>query len=219
MSARRDPSPADQASSERAALVEQHLTLVRHVAGRMISVAHPYLEVADLVAVGVEALLRASLRYDQSRGVPFATFAYPRVRGAMWESIGAVGPFSRGIARRRAGRPEPRVSPWLRGLDELYGDPLAARIDAADRIHLAIDAARLSPQLRVAVDALEERDRQIIERHYFAGDSLLEIGRDMGRSRSWASRAHSGALARLRAVLEPGAPDPARPAMAVAAPS
>ncbi|HKE18006.1 MAG TPA: sigma-70 family RNA polymerase sigma factor [Kofleriaceae bacterium] len=219
MSARRDPSPADLASGERAALVEQHLTLVRHLAGRMVAAAFPYLEVEDLVAVGVEALLRASSRYDHGRGVPFATFAYPRVRGAMWESIGAVGPFSRGISRRRAGRPAQRASPLLRGLDELHGDPLAACIDAADRIHLAIDTARLCPQLREAVDALDERDRQIIERHYFAGESLLEIGRDMGRSRSWASRAHSCALARLRAALEPAALHPARPAMATAAPS
>jgi RNA polymerase sigma factor FliA len=212
----RNPSSADE-SSESARLVQQYLPLVRHLASRLILAAHPYLEHDDLVAAGVEALLRASVRYDEGRGVPFATFAYPRVRGAMWESIGSVGPFSRGIARRRAGRPEPRVSPRLRGLDELYGDPLLARDDAADELHLAIDAARLRPHLRVAVDSLAERDRQIIERHYFGGDSLLEIGRDMGRSRSWASRAHSGALARLRAALDPDAlaPAPAR----VAAPT
>ena len=173
----------------------------------MILLARPYLENDDLVSIGVEALLRASARYDPSRGVQFGTFAYLRVRGAMLEGIGAVGPFSRGLVRRRTGRGEPRVSPRMRRFDELQPESSGERHSTEDQLALAIDAARLRPHLRAAVASLDEPCRQIILRHYCSGDSLLEIGQTMGRSRSWASRAHSAALARLRAALEPGAPD------------
>jgi RNA polymerase sigma factor for flagellar operon FliA len=194
------------AIGERTRLVQEFLPLVRRLAGRMVLLARPYLETDDLVSIGVEALLRASVRYDPGRGVQFGTFAYLRVRGAMLEGIGAVGPFSRGLVRRRAGRAEPRMPPRMRRFDELQPEAAGERDTTEDQIALAIDAARLRPHLRAAVASLDEPCRQIILRHYCSGDSLLEIGQTMGRSRSWASRAHSTALARLRAALEPAAP-------------
>lgn len=204
-----DPVPsscsADLAVDDRTQLVNEFLPLVRRLAGRMILLARPYLESDDLVSIGVEALLRASARYDPSRGVQFGTFAYLRVRGAMLEGIGSVGPFSRGLVRRRAGRGEPRLPPRMRRFDELQPETGGARNSTEDQLALAIDAARLGPHLRAAVASLDEPCRQIILRHYCSGDSLLEIGQTMGRSRSWASRAHSAALARLRAALEPPA--------------
>jgi RNA polymerase sigma factor for flagellar operon FliA len=184
-------------------LVESHLPLVRHLATRMLLRARPYLERDDLVAVGVEALLRAAERFDPERGVPFGTFAYLRVRGAMCESIGAVAPLTRGVVRRRAGRPERRPLPSVfRFDDERPGQAPNGR-ELGEQLAGTIDAARLAPRLMSALDTLAQRDRQLILRHYFGGDTLHEIGRDLNRSRSWASRVHSRALARLRDALEP----------------
>jgi RNA polymerase sigma factor for flagellar operon FliA len=187
---------------ERARFVEAHLPLVRHLAARMIRRAHPYLEMDDLIAIGAEALLRAAERYDASRGVPFGTFAYLRVRGAMCEGIGVVGPLTRGVMRRRHGRPERRLPRVIR-FDDRHVGPIVAGAQIEEEMASAIDAARLAPRLTDALELLDDRDRQIILRHYFGGDTLNDIGRDMGRSRSWASRVHSRALGRLRAALEP----------------
>ena len=189
----------------RTRLVENHLPLVRHLAARMIHRLRPYVEVDDLVAVGTEALLRAAERFDPDRGVSFGTFAYLRVRGAMCESIGAVGPLSRGMMRRRRGRPERRVLPAVFQFDETEPRSGAAIRELCETMTSAIDASRLTPRLGLALVALDERDRQLILRHYYRGDTLDEIGRDMGHTRSWASRQHSRALARLRAALEPRA--------------
>ncbi len=185
----------------RTRLVEAHLPLVRHLAARMLNQALPYLEMDDLIAIGAEALLRAAERYDPTRGVPFGTFAYLRVRGAMYEGLGVVGPLTRGVVRRRRGRPERRSLPRIFRFDERHTGAVTDGEDLEDDVASAIDAARLRPQLTVALEVLDERDRELILRHYFSGDTLCEIGRDMGRSKSWASRVHTQALTRLRAAL------------------
>jgi RNA polymerase sigma factor for flagellar operon FliA len=189
--------------TKRSRLVEIHLPLVRQLASRMIVRARPYLEVDDLVAVGVEALLRAAQRFDPERGVAFATFAYLRVRGAMCESIGLVAPLTRGVVRRRPGRPERRPLLQICRFDDERPVQASSGRELGEQLTGAIDAARLGPRLMSALDTLGQRDRQLILRHYFGGDTLNEIGRDLNRSRSWASRVHSRALARLRDALEP----------------
>jgi RNA polymerase sigma factor FliA len=178
-------------------LVEAYLPLVRSLAARLLRRARPYLELDDLIAIGVEALLGALARYDESRGIPFRTFIYPRVRGAMLEGIGSVGPLPRGAVRRRRGRPEQQGRFSVLPFDErrAYG---SGRRAVHDQVVFAIDAARFAPHLSLALEELEERDRQLLLRHYVEGDTLCEIGRAMGHSRSWASRIHADALARLR---------------------
>jgi RNA polymerase sigma factor FliA len=200
--ASRASGPGAAARRERENLVEGHLPFVRRVAARMMPQARPYLELDDLIAIGVEALLHAFARYDESRGVPFGTFAYLRVRGAMWEGIGAVGPFSRGLVRRRRGRPEPHGPRTFLRLDERHADGGGARRAVEEQMAGAIDAARFGPHLAAALDSLDERERQLVLRHYFDGQTLHEIGLAMGHTRSWASRVHASALVRLRATLE-----------------
>jgi RNA polymerase sigma factor for flagellar operon FliA len=188
-------------------LVEEHLPLVRKLAARMAAQVAPYLEKGDLIGIAVEAILRAAPRYDPDRQVPFSTFVYLRIRGAMSENVGAVAPLSRGITRRRAARPGRRASACPLPL-ERWLEPASAGT-CADELASAIDAARLGPRLGAALASLDRRGRELIERHYFRGESLQEIGRLLGRSRSWASRAHARALVKLRAALD-GAPGPAR---------
>lgn len=187
-----------------ARLAEEHLPFVRRVAARMASKAHPYLEIDDLIGIGAEALVRASEQYDPRRGASFSTFAYLRVRGAMIDGIGMAAPLPRGLVRRRHRHPERRIVPRMIRLDEA-GLPLAASRDRIEELIGAIDTYRRAQGLGRAIASLAELDRGIICRHYIDGDTLDEIGRAMNRSRSWASRVHTRALARLRAALEPPA--------------
>lgn len=176
---------------------DAHLPLVHHLAARMIHRMHPYVELDDLVAIGVEALLRSAERYDPARGVSFGSFAYLRVRGAMCESMGAVGPATRGAMRRRPGRPQRAFSAHRN--DERYAVGGCARRE----VTRALEAACLRPRLGRALASLDEADRMVIVRHYFDGETLAAIGRDLGKSRVWACRAHLRALASLRAALDP----------------
>jgi RNA polymerase sigma factor FliA len=73
----------------RNAVVLEHYPLVQRIANR---VAHSYglpvgLETADLVSYGVLGLVEAWERFDPARGVPFESYAIPRVRGAIVDAI------------------------------------------------------------------------------------------------------------------------------------
>lgn len=65
-----------------------------------------------------------------------------------------------------------------------------------------LQSAQLGRHLRAALDSLPERERALLTKHYFEGKNLLDAGRDLGISKSWASRLHAQAVDRLRAALE-----------------
>lgn len=84
------PGPID-----RRALTEQYLPYVRSIAGKVKrKVAHE-IEFEDLIEYGMIGLLEAADRYDASHGVHFMTFAYYRIRGAIYDGLRGMGWMSR----------------------------------------------------------------------------------------------------------------------------
>jgi RNA polymerase sigma factor for flagellar operon FliA len=67
-----------------------------------------------------------------------------------------------------------------------------------------LDGSRLASRLRAAIDALPERERALMTKHYWEGKNLLEAGAELGISKSWASRLHAQAVDRLRALVDDG---------------
>lgn len=51
--------------------------------------------------------------------------------------------------------------------------------------------------VRSAITKLPDRERQILERHYFEGEEFDAIAQDLGISKSWASRLHAHAIETL----------------------
>lgn len=77
--------------------------------------------------------------------------------------------------------------------------------DAADtgpNAESALYDKQLARALRKAIDSLPERERELLTKHYWEGKSLLDAGRDLGISKSWASRMHAQAVDRLKTALE-----------------
>ena len=66
-----------------------------------------------------------------------------------------------------------------------------------------LDGSRLASRLRAAIDALPERERALMTKHYWEGKNLLEAGAELGISKSWASRLHAQAVDRLRRLSSP----------------
>jgi RNA polymerase sigma factor for flagellar operon FliA len=58
-------------------------------------------------------------------------------------------------------------------------------------------SAELEVAMKEAVDALPEQDRLVVRRFYFEEASLDEIGKELGVSKSWASRIHTRAVAAI----------------------
>ncbi|MBK6532688.1 MAG: sigma-70 family RNA polymerase sigma factor [Deltaproteobacteria bacterium] len=72
---------------QRDALIVAHQGLVRRVARTMVRSVPRHVSVDDLVGFGQLGLIDAATRFDPSRGVQFNTFAYYRIRGAIFDQV------------------------------------------------------------------------------------------------------------------------------------
>ena len=187
--------------------------------------------IEDLVAFGFQGLLEARLRFDASKGVAFKSFAYYRVRGAILDGVRAMARLPRrAYARLRAAEAldqsselsadqqgaaqrTPSVEGTLRSIDSILG-----RVAAAYTVAVTVEDAEQgagSPEeallheerltrMRAAVEKLPERERHMIEGHYFQGKRFDALSAELGISKSWGSRVYAHALDMLReAMFEP----------------
>src|SRR5215813_3283352 len=96
---------------EKKLLVEQHLPLVQAVARKVKRTLNAAVELEDLIGYGSKGLVEAAERFDPRHGVAFSTFAYYRIRGAMYDGLRSMGWYSRAdYARYRA---EERANEYL----------------------------------------------------------------------------------------------------------
>lgn len=82
-------------------LVERHLALVHHFAGRMKPRTGGAVERDDLVSAGLLGLMNAVSCYDPGRGFRFSTFAAQRIRGAMLDEMRRRDVAPRSIRRKQ----------------------------------------------------------------------------------------------------------------------
>jgi RNA polymerase sigma factor FliA len=107
------------AASEVNQLVEKHLSLVQAIARKVKKTLNASIELDDLVGYGSKGLVEAAERFDARHGVAFTTFAYYRIRGAIYDGLRAMGWYSRAdYARYRA---EERANEYLRNRAEREG--------------------------------------------------------------------------------------------------
>lgn len=70
-------------------LVVQHSPLVKYVVGRVRAGLPQNVDWNDLVSEGVVGLIDAIEKFDPDRGLQFQTYAVPRIRGAIIDSLRA----------------------------------------------------------------------------------------------------------------------------------
>ena len=81
--------------SDSKAVVEQYTPYVRSIAGKVRKKLPPDIEFDDLVEYGMIGLLEAAQRFDPEAGANFMTFAYYRIRGAVYDGLRSMGWMSR----------------------------------------------------------------------------------------------------------------------------
>lgn len=67
-------------------LIEQHLPLVRKLAWHVRGMAPSFIEIEDLIQIGMVALVEAANQYED-RGFGFATYASMRIRGSLIDHL------------------------------------------------------------------------------------------------------------------------------------
>jgi RNA polymerase sigma factor for flagellar operon FliA len=68
-------------------LLMHYLPLARQIAGRMIISFPKSVELSELVSAGLVGLVKAIDRFDPAVGVKFETYALPRIKGAIFDSM------------------------------------------------------------------------------------------------------------------------------------
>ena len=74
------------------------------------------------------------------------------------------------------------------------GDALDHARDESESPEQAVSRAELATAIRAAVAERPEAERRLIERHYFDDVTFEEAARELGLSKSWASRLHARAI-------------------------
>jgi len=184
--------------------------------------------IEDLVAFGFQGLLEARQRFDSSKGVAFKSFAHYRVRGAILDGVRAMARLPRrAYARLRAAEALDQMSESnaenqggasrpsgvegnLRSIDAILGRVAAAYTVAISAEDAALGAG--SPEeallheerlvkMREALEKLPDRERHMVEGHYFQGKRFDTLSAELGISKSWGSRVHTHALDLLKQAL------------------
>lgn len=168
------------AGSDVKQLVEKHLPLVQGIARKVKKALGATMEIDDLVGYGSKGLVEAAERFDGRQGVAFTTFAYYRIRGAMYDGIRTMGWYSRAdYARYRA---EERANEYLQSQADREGAARAqapgagpgAKPDPADA--LASVGEILSGIATVHITSLEAA-ATVADHTFPAPDAGLDTGR------------------------------------------
>lgn len=214
------------------------LPLVRIIAAQVTRSIGHRVEFDDLASAGREGLLEAARRFEANRGVPFRAYANFRVRGAVIDAVRRLSALPRRLHERLAaleaaalvseGEAEhafaqsgnKTASAADRALaTHLSAIAMAAAVSMSAENHSepvetgnspeeALIRAQLANSVRTAVATLPKEEAELIRRHYLEGERFDEIAADLNLSKSWASRLHTRAVARLAKRLGDAAEAP-----------
>jgi RNA polymerase sigma factor for flagellar operon FliA len=76
-----------QVQDDTNALVMLHLAMVKRIASHLKARVPPFMELDELIQVGMVGLLEAARAFDPTKGIEFEGFAHLRVKGAMIDEI------------------------------------------------------------------------------------------------------------------------------------
>lgn len=87
-------------TSDRERIIQEFAPLIRVMAHRLAYRLPAYMDVEDLISVGVIGLMDAMTKYDPTREANFKTYAEFRIRGAMLDEIRSMDWIPRSVHER-----------------------------------------------------------------------------------------------------------------------
>ena len=226
------PTKPPPDSPEVLARLAEGLEVVDLLARQMRRHFGAFVQYDDLASQGREALLAAARSFEEDRGLTFRKWANLRVRGAMIDSIRANGNVPRRVylkvralqaadrVHEVAAEDAPPTTPEeadQRISDQLGTAAVAMAIGfltmgAGDALDAAQDPkaspeedfgrAEILAAIRAAIAERPDAERHLLQRHYFEDVNFDEAARELGLSKSWASRLHARAIEGLAKALK-----------------
>lgn len=203
-------------------IISQYMPYAASIASRVcqsLSSAVDYEEVLCNARLG---LLEAARRFDETQEVDFRTFAYYRIKGAIYDGLRRSGWLPRTLYAKI--KFEEAANEYLQNrslcgtrkvVQEEDDNTVAATVNSLASIYIiSLDAAedidvedenapdleqrtefmQIRQYMRDAIGSLPEKEKQLVKMYYFQNKTLEEIGDRLGLSKSWTSRLHARAL-------------------------
>ena len=219
-----------------ARLVESHLRYAYAIASEVSRKLPPNLERHDIQGWAELGLVEAASSFDPKRGIQFKTFAYYRIKGAIYDGLRKMGWYPKGQYQKM--RFEIAANEYMKDstsseapaalsaeaqwqdLKEVTANLLTSYMLSLDAIaQEPVDSKQVSAEetvtrneqcdhLKRSLSRLPEKNRTVLELFYFEEMSLEAIGSKLGLSKSWVCRLHAKSLEMLRKLLDPKAPVP-----------
>ena len=220
--------PKGSASAEVTRLIEANVPYAHALAAEVVRKLPPDLERKDIQGWAELGLVEAANAFDGTRGVQFKTFAYYRIRGAIYDGLRKMGWYPKSqyqqmrfemaaneYMRDASGEPPAAgtaeaqlqdlkettgnlMTCYMLSLDEMQEEPVDQKQMSAEEVVVQSEQKR---NIRWLLNKLPEINRVVLEGFYFGGLTLDQIGAKLGLSRSWVCRLHAKSLAMLRKQL------------------
>ena len=226
------PFPPEKCSITRAAvdiaeLIKSHLAYAHAIAAEIARKLPPELERIDIEGAAELGLVEAANSFDPTRGVQFKTFAYYRIKGAVYDGLRKIGWYPKGqyqqmrfavaaneYLKDRFSEPQRSASPetQLQDLKDVTANLLSCYMLSLEAIPLEPEDQRASAEeivvrdqekanLRRSLARLPEINRRVLEMFYFDDLTMEDIGQKLSLSKSWVCRVHAKSLELLRKQL------------------
>lgn len=209
-------------------LVDLHRSYAQALAAQILRGLPSHVDRSEIHAAAELGLVEAASSFDSRRGVQFKTFAYYRIRGAVYDCLRKMN-WATGAARRQfvadrgsndylrdytevsvpprdtagAGRELERITGSLACTYLLSLESLKREIpSAAETAEQKIQGDEERQGLAGALSELPPNNRQVMEDYYFRDLSLEQIGAKLNLSKSWVCRIHAKSLEMLREKLQ-----------------
>lgn len=209
-------------------LVEDHRSYAQALAAQILRGLPGRVDRLEINAAAELGLVEAASSYDARRGVQFKTFAYYRIRGAVYDCLRKMN-WVTGAARRQlvadrgtndylrdyteAATPATDAAGAGRELERITGSVVCTYLLSLESLKLEIPATAETAEekirgdqerqgLAAALAALPPNNRQVMEEYYFHDLSLEQIGAKLNLSKSWVCRIHAKSLEMLREKLQ-----------------
>jgi RNA polymerase sigma factor FliA len=209
--------------------IESYFPLVDkivHFEIRKLSIRRGMFE--EIRSFALEGLVGASQSFDSDRGVPFEPYAAKRIRWSIYDGLRTAGWFPRHLLNKvkflhkaeelldaKSNDPKPadkneaalRFADAVKDLAAVYvvsyaeDEPWKEHSVPAEADEL-VDKKRIYSAMHMYVQSLPQKERWVIEQHFYKDRRLTDIAQDMNVTISWASRLLSSGLRHLHELFE-----------------
>lgn len=211
-------------NSQRDALVEQYYPYATSIASKLARTLPSDVDFDEILCNARLGLLEAAKRFDPKYGVEFRTFAYYRIKGAIFDGLRKTGWIPRSLYSKikfeqaaneyldaNAQRTDSKskfLEKELSGMSESVNSVASIYVlsvesmeefeiedeDAKRAIEHKAEFQKIKEKVCDAIEALPDKERKLVKMYYFQSKTLEEIGEQLELSKSWTSRLHARAL-------------------------